>query len=105
MQTLAFRMNLHAGQIQEYRRRHDAVWPQVLALVQSAGVQDYSIFIDEETHHLFAVLKIKDSIALDETAKTDIMQQWWDYMADIMQTQAGSSRPVTVTLPCVFHMD
>ena len=33
MQKYAFRMRLNPGKEDEYRRRHDANWPQLVALV------------------------------------------------------------------------
>src|SRR4051812_17861694 len=57
----AFRMKLKPGHVAEYRRRHDAIWPELAALLREAGIHDYSIFLDEETLHLFAVLKLRES--------------------------------------------
>ena len=40
----------------EYRRRHDEIWPELVALLKEAGVSDYSIHLDRETNTLFGVL-------------------------------------------------
>ena len=55
MQRIAFKMKLMAGCQAEYKRRHDAIWPELVALLKEHGVSDYSIFLDEETNTLFAV--------------------------------------------------
>ena len=47
MQKYAFKMQLNAGQKDEYIRRHDAIWPELEALLRDAGVSDYSIHLDE----------------------------------------------------------
>ncbi len=52
----AFRMQLHPGMEAEYRRRHDEIWPELVGLLHEAGVSDYSIWLDEQTHILFGVL-------------------------------------------------
>ena len=49
MQKYAFRMQLTPGMEDEYRRRHDAIWPDLVTLLQGAGISDYSIHLDRET--------------------------------------------------------
>ena len=104
MQKHAFRMRLHPGREAEYRRRHDAIWPELAALLHEAGVSDYSIHLDRETGHLFDVLWRRDDHTMDDLAHHPVMRRWWDHMADIMETNPDNS-PVAVPLETVFHMD
>jgi L-rhamnose mutarotase len=69
-----------------------------------AGIRDYSIFLDEETDTLFAVQKIDGNAGSQDLGKTEIVQRWWAYMADIMETNADNS-PVSIPLPEVFYLD
>ncbi|TPW29189.1 L-rhamnose mutarotase [Martelella alba] len=103
METIALRMTLNPGQKDEYKRRHDAIWPELAKVLKDAGVSDYSIFLDEETNHLFAVLKRADDHHMTEIPKNEIVRRWWDYMADIMATNPDNS-PVEVPLLQVFHL-
>jgi L-rhamnose mutarotase len=96
-------MKLCPGNEAEYKRRHEAVWPELAALLKSAGVRDYSIFLDEETLSLFGYLQIDDPAALDQLRTQAIMWKWWDHMKDIMEVQADTS-PVTTPLKEVFYM-
>ncbi len=57
----AFRMKLKPGNVDEYKRRHDEIWPELTQLLREAGIHDYSIFLDEESLHLFAVLKLREN--------------------------------------------
>ncbi|MFM8489725.1 MAG: L-rhamnose mutarotase, partial [Bacteroidota bacterium] len=50
---IAFKMKLHAGCEEEYRRRHDEIWPELSELLGETGISDYSIFLDSETNALF----------------------------------------------------
>jgi L-rhamnose mutarotase len=104
MQTIAFRMFLHPGQAAEYQRRHDAIWPELVALLHEAGISDYSIFLDPTTQVLFAVLKRRDGHTMDRLPAHPVMQRWWAHMADLMRTHPDGS-PLVEPLPCVFHMD
>ena len=103
METIAFRMFLHPGQAAEYRRRHDAIWPELVSLLRGAGISDYSIHLDEEHHVLFAVLKRRPDHTMDSLPDHPVMRRWWAHMADIMRSNPDGS-PVVEALPCLFHM-
>lgn len=97
-------MRLMPGREAEYRRRHDAIWPELAALLKEAGISDYSIHLDRETGHLFGVLWRTDDHRMDDLPSHPVMQRWWDHMADIMETNPDNS-PVVVPLETVFHLD
>jgi L-rhamnose mutarotase len=96
-------MQLFPGKVQEYKKRHDELWPELRDLLRSAGIKDYSIFLDEETNALFGVLKIEDTLALDKLPQQPVMQKWWSYMKDIMETNPDHS-PVSIPLKEVFYL-
>jgi L-rhamnose mutarotase len=100
----AFRMKLKPGNTAEYKRRHDEIWPELSQLLREAGVYDYSIFLDEETLHLFAVLKLKADNTRDTLPQHPVMRRWWDYMKDLMYTDRDG-RPDEWPLKPVFHLD
>jgi L-rhamnose mutarotase len=100
----AFRMKLKPGNIIEYKRRHDEIWPELSQLLRSAGIYDYSIFLDEETLHLFAVLKLAEDNTRVTLPDHPLMRRWWDFMRDLMETHPDG-RPIEWPLVCVFHLD
>ncbi|MGV3505461.1 MAG: L-rhamnose mutarotase [Adhaeribacter sp.] len=102
MHRFAFKMKLKPGQVAEYKRRHAAIWPELVELLKSAGLSDYSIFLDEETNTLFAVQK-QSGTSSQDLGSEPVVQRWWAYMADIMETNPDHS-PVAVVLPEVFHL-
>ena len=77
----AFKMQLKPGVVDEYRRRHDEIWPELSALLSDSGIYDYSIFLDEDTLSLFAVLKLRADNSRDALPDHPVMKRWWDYMA------------------------
>lgn len=103
MQKYAFRMRINPGMRDEYRRRHDAIWPELVTLLKEAGISDYSIHLDEETNTLFGVLWRTDDHRMDELPKSPVMRRWWAHMADIMETQPDD-KPAVTELTTVFHM-
>jgi len=104
MTRRAFRMQLKKGQEKEYKKRHDVLWPEMLKELEAAGVSDYSIYLAEATGALFAFQKLKDHNTSADLHKTAIVQKWWKYMGDIMETNPDGS-PVAINLAEVFHMD
>jgi L-rhamnose mutarotase len=104
MQRVAFKMYLNEGQKEEYKKRHDQIWPELKKLLKDAGVCEYSIFLDEETNILFAFQKVSGEGGSQDLGKTEIVQKWWKYMADIMKTNPDNS-PVSVTLEEVFYLE
>ncbi len=104
MHRIAFKMYLNKGAEDEYKKRHDAIWPELVALLKEADIEDYSIFLDEETSTLFAVLKTSNTEAMNQLPLKDVMQKWWAYMKDIMQTNADNS-PVNIPLKEVFYLN
>jgi L-rhamnose mutarotase len=103
MDRIAFKMKLLPGYEDEYKKRHDEIWPELLALLKQAGISEYSIFLDEKTNDLFGFLKAKNSAALDSLPSHAIMQKWWAYMADIMETKHDNS-PISIPLKEVFYL-
>jgi len=96
-------MQLHAGCEEEYRRRHASIWPELATLLRETGIRDYSIFLEEKTLQLFAILQIDDATKLDSLAGQPVMRRWWEYMKDMMATNPDQS-PLVVPLKEMFHL-
>lgn len=103
MKRLAFKMKLFAGKEQEYKRRHDEIWPDLVDLLKKTGISDYSIFLDEETNFLFGTLKLDEAGDMDTLPAKEVMQKWWNYMADIMESNDDHS-PLSIPLKEVFYL-
>ena len=97
-----FKMQLKPGMAAEYRRRHDELWPDLAEALRAAGIYDYSIFLDEDTLILFAVLKLRAGHTADALAQLPVMRRWWDHMADIMEVEPGN-RPREWPLRPMFY--
>lgn len=104
MQRLAFKMRLKAGQKEEYKKRHNEIWPDLKQLLKDAGVSEYAIFLDEETSLLFAFQKVSGEGGSQDLGQTEIVQKWWDYMADLMEVNSDNS-PVSIPLQEVFYLE
>ncbi len=100
---IAFKMKLIPGFEEEYEKRHREIWPELARLLREAGVVDYSIFLDKETSTLFAVQRLQGIGSSQSLGNREIVQKWWKYMADIMETNPDKS-PVSSPLKNVFTL-
>jgi L-rhamnose mutarotase len=103
MRRAAFKMQLFPGFRDEYKKRHDEIWPELKDLLKDAGVQDYSIFLDEETNTLFGVMTVTDESKMKELPNHPVMKRWWAFMKDIMVSKPDNS-PVSIPLEEVFYL-
>jgi L-rhamnose mutarotase len=103
MKRLAFRMKVFPGMEEEYKRRHDAIWPELSNLLKSKWISSHSIFLDERDGSLFGVLNVENDVSMETLPQHPVMKKWWVYMQDIMETHADSS-PISIPLTEVFYL-
>lgn len=99
----AFKMKIYEGQAEEYKRRHDEIWDEMKDMIHSYGGHNYRIYLDTDTLILYASLEIEDEERWAKSADDPICRKWWDYMADIMDTNPDNS-PVQIELKEVFYL-
>lgn len=104
MNRHAFTMKLKPGTVDEYKRRHDEIWPELAEVIRAAGISDYSIFLDESTMTLFAVQKQAEDNTAAELPNHPVVRRWWDSMAPLMEVNDDNS-PRCGALREVFHLD
>ena len=98
-----FKMKLNEGQAAEYERRHNELWPEMQDMIHEHGGKNYTIFLDKETNDLFGYIEIVDEELWARGAETAINKKWWNFMADIMETNPDNS-PVVTNLQTIFHL-
>ena len=103
MARVAFKMQLLKGFEAEYKRRHDELWPELQQLLKAAGIKEYSIFLDETNNNIFGVFSVEKIELVDNLRNHPIMQKWWFYMKDIMESNSDNS-PLITSLKEVFYL-
>lgn len=100
----SFKMKLNTDMEKEYIKRHNELWPEMKDMIHEYGGSNYSIFFDKDTNILYGYIELESEEKWARTADTDICKKWWNYMKDIMETNADNS-PVSTDLTEVFHLD
>jgi L-rhamnose mutarotase len=106
MPRVAFTLQVKPGMLDEYRRRHAEVWPEMLDALRRCGWHDYSLFLRDDGT-LFGYLETPGSLddALAAMAREPVNARWQAEMADFFD--AGGRPPDQMMRPLdeVFHLD
>jgi L-rhamnose mutarotase len=103
MERVGFTMRVLPGQEAEYRRRHAAVWPDMLDALRSAGARDYSIFI--RGSDLFAYLVVDDfDVFRASMAASPVNARWQAEMASLIDPLTDPATGFHQRLDEVFHL-
>ena len=90
MERVAFRLKVRAEMMDEYARRHEAVWPELLDALRSTGWTNYSIFLDRTDGALFGYFETPDlAAALAGMGNAEINEKWQKDMAPFFENLDG----------------
>ena len=105
MERMAWRSKIQEGCIEEYIRRHDEIWPEILALLKKAGICNYTIFLSGD--EVFGYYECEHGIAFAEQtqAGSEVVDRWNDYMKDIMDMRMDPETGAQPKMQVVFRMD
>lgn len=82
MARIAFTLRLRPDLLDEYVRRHEAVWPDMLAEIAASGRRNYSLFLDAERSRVFGVYDVDDDAAAQTYLdRSPVAQRWEAQMA------------------------
>ncbi|MEZ5667690.1 MAG: L-rhamnose mutarotase [Alphaproteobacteria bacterium] len=104
MGNFAWVLEVRPGCEDEYKRRHDRIWPEMVDELRAAGIRNYSIFR--------LGLTLIGTFETDDLAKTighlrnsDVNRRWADYMGPIMKIEVDDRIGFPFLLPLQWHMD
>ena len=104
MQRIGFIMRLRPGAESEYRRRHAAVWPEMLAELTAAGASNYSIFL--HGNDLFGYLEVEELRRFqDHMAASEVNARWQADMGDLIDPLTDPETGCHRQLDEVFHLE
>ena len=105
MDRYAWKAILKPGMKAEYKRRHDEIWPEMVALLKSAGIRNYTIWSDGET--LFGYYECEQGIEFAERtqAGSPVVDRWNDYMQDVLELEMDPVTGAQPKMTCMFLME
>ena len=104
MSQYAWVLEVRPGCEEEYKRRHDEIWPEMVAALRQAGIRNYSIFrLGLTLIGYFETDDLERTIAI---LKDDpVNARWAQSMAPLMRIEIDPRRSFPYLLPLQWHMD
>jgi len=101
MERYAWNAKVLPGMHEEYKKRHDAIWPEMVEVLRSAGIRNYSIWCAGD--ELFGYYECEQGVAyaVETQASSPVVERWNAYMADVMEADID---PVTGTAHLLREM-
>ena len=107
MKRIGFLLKVKEDRLEEYKKHHEAVWPDMLAALQRTGWHNYSLFMRPDGL-LFGYFETPDSFqaALEGMAREEINAKWQEFMAPYFEGMGSQhADEMMVELEEVFHLD
>ena len=97
-------MQVNPGSEEEYKRRHDEIWPELTAEILNAGIRNYSIF--RRHTMLVGYLECDEfSRSIELLNSSPVMKKWGEFMAPIMSAEIDQETSFPVQGSIVWSLD
>ena len=105
MNRYCFTIRVRPDRLDEYRRRHDRVWPEMLHALRETGWTNYSLFLNDEGLLIGYVESDDIHASLARMAETEINQRWQLEMSPFFASIDGAPDDNFTFIPEVFHLE
>lgn len=104
MAGYAWVLEVRPGYEEEYKKRHDEIWPDMLEALRKAGISNYNIFRHGLT--LFGYFETDDLEATKAVLADDpVNAKWGQWMGPIMKIEIDEQTKFPFLLPKQFYME
>lgn len=105
MERYAWKAVVKEGQLEEYKRRHDNIWPEMKELLKSAGIKNYTIW--NTGNELFGYYECEKGVdfAARTQAESEIVDRWNEHMKDVMTMELDPVTGAQPKLTQVFFLE
>lgn len=104
MQRICFLMDLIPGREEEYQRRHDEIWPELVAELQKAGVRNYTLFRRGTTVIAYAECHPDAAAAFGRVGATEVNARWSEWFGDVLARLSDENGKL-IEAAEVWHLD
>ena len=105
MERYAWRAVLKPVMKEEYKKRHDEIWPELVEVLKQAGIENYSIFIAGD--ELFGYYECKYGVeyAGRVQAESPVVARWNEYMKAVMDMPVDERTGAQPLLEQAFYLE
>lgn len=104
MEKFAWRAKVLDGKLEEYKKRHDEIWPELLAVLKEAGISNYSIW--NNGNDLFGYYECNKGVAYAAKVQASslVVDRWNEFMKSVMIMELDSETGAQPLMEKVFYM-
>ena len=84
MERACFVMQLHPGKEEEYQRRHDEIWPEMVEALKASGFSNYTLFRRGTTVYAYLECHPDRATAFAAMGATDVNARWQEWFSDVL---------------------
>lgn len=84
-------LEIRPGTEAEYGRRHDEIWPEMVAAIRASGISELRIFRHDRSISIYAVCQPDAETAFARLAETDVNERWNEHMADVLVDRSAAT--------------
>ena len=105
MEKYAWSAKIKDGKKEEYIRRHNEIWPELVKVLKDAGIGNYTIWAEGNT--LFGYYECEKGVdfAAKAQANSPVVDKWNEYMKDVMDMTLDPETGAQPKLVKVFTLD
>ncbi len=105
MEKYAWKGMIKEGMIDEYVRRHNEIWPEMVKVLKDAGIKNYTIW--NTGCELFGYYECEKGVeyAAKVQAESPVVDRWNEYMKDILIMEMDPETGAQPLLKKVFTLD
>ena len=104
VERVCFLARVRPDRLDEYRERHENVWPEMRAALTEAGWGNYTLFLTDDGLLVGYLETANYQAALDAMAKTQVNDRWQAQMSEFFVTDGPPDQSFT-RIAEVFHLD
>ena len=104
MERLCFTFQLYPGRESEYQKRHDEIWPELVAAIEHAGFRNYSLFRRDRQVVCYTECHPDVASAFARISGSQASARWAEWFSDVVVSLTGADGNL-MTLDEVWHLD
>jgi L-rhamnose mutarotase len=104
VERLCFTFQVYPGQESEYQKRHDEIWPELVAAIEQAGFRNYSLFRRDRQIVAYTECHPDVASAFARISGSPASARWAEWFRDVVVSLTDADGNL-MTLDEVWHLD
>ena len=105
MERYAWKAKIKDGKNEEYKRRHDEIWPEMKDVLSAAGIRNYSIWNVGDELFGYYECEYGAEYAARVQSESPVVARWNEYMSDVLDMEPDPETGAQPRLTEVFRFE